>query len=322
MSNVVGITGNMALVNMMTAREVYGKALVEIGRENDSIVVLTADLMRSNKTGAFKAAFPARFFNVGISEQDMVGMAAGMALWGKVPFVTTFAKFAAMRACEQVHTDVAYQNLNVNIVATHAGVTSTGGGTHYALEDLAIMRSMANMTVIVPGDPNQVGKAVRAVAERPGPSYIRIGRGMEPVVYESQDYEYVIGKAITVKDGADATVIACGICVFNALAAATELEASGIKVRVIDMHTIKPLDAEAVLKAARDTGVIVTAEEHSIVGGLGSAVADVLAEAGFGIKFRKLGFPDEFAAYGPPEELYAKHGIDPAGIVRQVRSML
>jgi transketolase len=322
MSEVVGFTANLSLMSMMTAREVYGRALVEIGKENDDIVVLTADLMRSNKTGAFRTAFPARFFNTGISEQDMVGMAAGMALWGKVPFVSTFAAFASMRACEQVRTDVAYQNLNVNIVATHAGVTSTGGGTHYALEDLAIMRSMANMTVIVPGDPNQVGKAVHAVAKRPGPSYIRIGRGMEPVVYENEDYEYEIGKAITVKDGTDATVIACGICVFNALAAAKELEASGIKVRVIDMHTIKPLDVEAVVKAARETGVIVTAEEHSIVGGLGSAVADALAEAGLGIKFRKLGFPDEFAAYGPPEELYAKHGIDPAGIARQVRSIL
>lgn len=321
MAEVVGITGNLALVNMMTAREVYGNALVELGRQRNDVVVLTADLMRSNKTGAFRSAFPARFFNVGISEQDMVGMAAGMALRGKVPFVSTFAAFASMRACEQVRTDVAYQNLNVNIVATHGGVTSTGGTTHYALEDLAIMRAIANMTVIVPGDPNQVGRAVRAVVERDGPSYIRIGRGMEPVVYENDDYEYQIGKAVTVKDGSDVTVIACGICVFNALAAARELATQGISVRVIDMHTIKPLDSEVVLKAARETGAILTAEEHSVVGGLGSAVADVLAEAGLGIRFRKLGFPDAFAAYGPPEELYAKHGIDPAGIARQIKNI-
>jgi transketolase len=295
--------------------------LVELGRKNNDIVVLTADLVRVNKTGQFKERYPDRFFNTGVAEQDMMGIAAGLALEGKIPFVSTFAAFASMRACEQVRTDITYPNLKVRIVSTHGGVTSGGGTTHNALEDIAIMRSMANMTVVVPGDPNQVGKVLEASLRYQGPMYIRIGRGMEPIVYEG-DYDYAIGKAITTKDGKDATVIACGIAVFYALQAAARLEEKGISVRVLDMHTVKPLDVEAVLKAAKETGKILTAEEHSIVGGLGSAVAETILESGIPIKFKRLGVPDVFVPIGSPEEIHAKYGFDAAGIYRELNSML
>jgi len=320
-AEVKGATHNIAQMMQMTAaREVYGKVLAELGKKNKDIVVLTADLMRANKSGQFRANFPDRFFNTGIAEQDMMSIAAGLALEGKIPFASTFATFASMRACEQVRTDIAYPNLQVRIVATHAGVTMSGGTTHYAVEDIAILRSMANMTVIVPGDPNQVGKVIEASLDYAGPVYIRIGRGKEPVVYE-KEYDFKIGKAITVRQGKDATVIACGIAVFHALQAATKLAEKGISIRVIDMHTVKPLDTEAVLKAARETGKIVTAEEHSIIGGLGSAVAETILEGGVSVKFKRLGIPDVFPPIGSPEELYAEYGFDGDGIARQLTSM-
>ncbi len=319
---VTGMTINIGqLIQMMTAREVYGRVLAELGRENKDIVVLTADTMRSNRTGDFREVCPDRFFNFGIAEQNMTTAAAGMALMGKIPFVTTFAVFSSMRACEQVRTDIAYPNLKVRIVATHSGLTSGGGTTHNCLEDLAIMRSMANITVIAPGDPNQIGMAVRASVDYPGPVYMRIGRGMEPVVY-NEDYEYAIGKAVTAKDGSDATIIACGICVFYAMAAAAKLAEEGVSIRVLDMHTIKPLDVDAVLKAAKDTGVIVTAEEHNIMGGLGGAVAETILEAGIPVKFKRLGVPDLYAANGEPEVLHAKYGFDTEGIYQQLKKML
>jgi transketolase len=305
----------------MNAREIYGKALVEVGRINKDIVVLTADLMRSTSTGDFKKANPERFFNFGIAEQNMFTAAAGMALCGKMPFVSTFAAFNSMRACEQVRTDIAYPNLPVRMVATHSGFALGGGTTHNALEDIAIMRCMANMTVINPGDPAQVGKAVHATLDYPGPVYIRIGRGNEPVVYH-EDYEYKIGKAITAKTGNDASIIAVGITLSYAVEAAYKLAEEGINVRVIDMHTIKPLDTDAVLKAAAETGVVITVEEHNVIGGLGSAVSETILEAGIPVKFKRLGVPDLYAVLGKQKELHAKYGFDADGIYAQLKSML
>jgi len=310
-----------ALIEKMSAREVYGKKLAELSRVNDKIVVLTADLMRTNKTGDFRKASPERFFNTGVAEQNMMGIAAGLALEGKIPFVSTMATFATMRACEQVRTTICYPNLNVRIVATHSGLTTGAGPTHYGQEDIAIARSMANMTVIAPGDPNQIGKVVEAALDYKGPIYIRIGRGGEPVVY-NEDYTYEIGRSITVKEGKDATVIACGVVVSCALEAALRLSREGIDLRVIDMHTIKPLDRGAVIKAAKETGVLITGEDHTIIGGLGTAVAEVIAEENLSCKFKKLGIPDVYGAIGSPEALYHKYGYDADGIYFAVKAML
>ena len=313
-------TYDVSILQQMTAREIYGKKLAEEGEKDSRIVVLTADLMRANKTGDFKNKYPSRFYNTGIAEQDMMGIAAGMALEGLMPFASTFSTFASMRACEQVRMDICYPNLPVRIVATHSGLTSGMGPTHYSQEDIAITRSFINMTVIVPGDPNQIGKVVEASLSYPGPIYIRIGRGMEPVVYED-DYEYVIGKAIEVKTGKDAAIIACGVTVSYALEAASKMSEKGKDVRVIDMHTIKPLDRQAVIDAAR-TGTIVTVEDHNITGGLGTAVAEVLAEENISCRFKRLGIPNVFAAVGTPEELYAKYGYDGDGIFATLQGLL
>ncbi len=309
------------LIEKMSAREVYGKTLADLSKVNDKIVVLTADLMRTNKTGDFQKVSPERFFNTGIAEQNMMGIAAGLAFEGKIPFVSTMATFASMRACEQVRTSICYPNLNVRIVATHSGLTTGAGPTHYGQEDIAITRSMANMTVIVPGDPNQIGKVVEASLDFAGPMYIRIGRGGEPVVY-NEDYQYEIGKAITVRDGKDATVIACGVIVSCALEAAQKLAQDGIDLRVIDMHTIKPIDRDAIIKAVKETGVIITDEDHNVTGGLGSAVAEVLAEEKLACDFKRLGIPDVYGAIGAPEDLYHKYGYDADGICAAVKVIL
>jgi len=309
------------LIEKMSAREVYGKKMAEIGSKDERIVVLTADLMRSNRTGDFQKAHPERFFNIGIAEQNMMGIAAGLALDGKIPFVSTMATFATMRACEQVRTDICYANLPVRIVATHGGLTTGAGPTHYGQEDLAIMRSLPNITVIAPGDPNQIGKVVEAAIDWEGPMYIRIGRGGEPIVYQ-EEYEYKIGKAITINDGNDLTLIATGSIVFHAVMAAEKLAKEGIAARVIDMHTIKPLDREVVIKAAQETGAIITAEDHTIFGGLGSAVAEVLADEGIACKFKRLGIPDLFAGYGEPEYLYNLYGYDAEGIYKTAKDLL
>lgn len=308
----------------MTQAEIYGHVLVELGKEHPEIVLLTADLAKSTKTGVFFKEFPERSFNVGIAEQNMTAIAAGLATCGKKPFISTFGAFASMRACEMVRSDIAYPNLNVKIVATHAGLSmGNGGTTHHVTEDLAIMRSMANMTVVVPADGIETAKLVRACMDYPGPLYTRIGRGFEPPVYENEDYDFAIGKAITMREGNDATVIACGVCVLAAMDAADALkDEDGISIRVLNMHTIKPLDAEAVLKAASETKCIVTAEEHNIYGGLGGAVAEVLADAGVGIKFKRIGMPDAYSVIGYPEDLYARYGMDVDGIMATVRETL
>ena len=309
------------LIEKNSAREVYGKKLAEVGKVNPRIVVLTADLMRTNKTGDFQKACPERFFNTGIAEQNMMGIAAGLALEGKMPFVSTMATFATMRACEQVRTDICYNNLPVRIVATHGGLTTGAGATHYGQEDMAITRSLPNMTVIAPGDPNQIGKVIEASLDWEGPIYIRIGRGGEPVVYRDE-YKYEIGKAITFKEGSDVTIIATGAILYYAIAASEKLSKDGIDARVIDMHTVKPLDRAVVIKAAKETGGIVTGEDHNITGGLGTAVAEVLAEEGLSCRFKRLGIPDVFGAIGQPEELYHKYGYDADGICAGVKSIL
>ncbi len=310
-----GFTYNIETIDMLTQAEVYGKVLVEMGKTNKDIVVLTADLMRSNKTREFFDTYPERSFNVGVAEQNLFGVAAGLARAGKIPFASTFAAFASMRACEQVRTDIAYNDLPVKIVATHSGLSmGTGGPTHFATEDVAIMRSMASMTVIVPADAIETARAVSACVEWPGPVYMRIGRGLEPPAYEDESYDYEIGKSVLMREGSDITVICCGVAVSAAVDVSRTLEKDGLSVRVVNMHTVKPLDRDAVLKAAKETKFIITAEEHSIIGGLGSAVAEALAEEGAGVKLMRLGVPDEYSEIGYPEALYNRYKLDAGGM--------
>lgn len=317
-----GFTYNIETIDMLTQAEVYGKILVELGRENKDIVVLTADLMRSNKTSEFFKAFPERSFNVGIAEQNLFGVAAGLARAGKIPFASTFAAFASLRACEQVRTDIAYNNIPVKIVATHSGLSmGTGGPTHFATEDIAIMRSFANMTVIVPADAIETARAVASCIDVPGPVYIRIGRGLEPLAYENDQYDYEIGKSVLMRDGSDVAIICCGVAVLPAIEASKSLEREGLSVRVINMHTIKPIDKGAVLKAAAETGCIITAEEHNIIGGLGSAVAEILAEEGAAVKLKRLGIPDEYSEIGYPEFLYNRYHLDTSSMLAAINEL-
>ncbi len=308
----------------MTPAEIYGQVLTQLGEDRKEIVALTADLAKSTKIGKFGTKFPERFFNVGIAEQNLFGIASGLALAGFLPFVSTFAVFASLRAAEQVRTDICYQNLDCKIIATHSGVSfGQAGTTHHCTEDLAVMRSFANMTVIAPADGYETANAVVACADYPGPVYIRIGRGFERTVHESADYGYEIGKAITMHEGSDITVIACGPCVLHAVEAARTLkENQDISVRVINMHTIKPLDKEAVLQAVKDTRRIVTAENHNILGGLGSAVAEVITEGGKSCRLKRLGIPDTYASVGHPDDLYNYYKIDSEGIAEAVTELL
>ena len=279
MAVITGTNWNAYDGATMTAREIYGRTLAAMAEHNDKIVGLTADLEKTTAIKFFADKYPERFYNVGIAEQNMFGIAAGLAKAGLIPFASTMAIFATMRAAEQVRTDIAYQNLPVKIIATHAGISfGHAGTTHHCTEDFAIMRAIPNMTVICPADGIETSKAVQACIDIPGPVYVRIGRGFEPPCHENDDYEYEIGKAITMRDGTDLTIIACGIAVLQALNAAKTLaEYDGLSVRVIDMHTIKPIDRDAMLKAVMDTRRILTIEEHNIYGGLGDAVASVIA---------------------------------------------
>lgn len=324
MAIITGTNWNAYDAATMTAREIYGRTLADLGKANPKIVGVTADLAKTTAIVHFADAFPDRFFNVGIAEQNMFGVAAGLAKAGLIPFASTMAIFTCLRGGEQVRTDIAYQNLPVKIIATHAGISfGHAGTTHHCTEDLAVMRSIANMTVICPADGIETSKAVQACAYTPGPVYIRIGRGFEPPCYESDHYTYAIGKAITMKEGSDLTIICCGVAVLQSLQAAKTLaEQDNISVRVINMHTIKPLDREAVIKAVTETRRILTVEEHNVLGGLGDAVASVIAESGKGCVFRKHGIQDTFATIGYAEDLYAHYGLDANGIVDQVRSIL
>lgn len=308
----------------MTPAEIYGQILTQLGEERPEIVALTADLAKSTKIGKFGDKFPERFFNVGIAEQNMFGIASGLALAGFLPFVSTFAVFAALRAGEQVRTDICYQNLNCKIIATHSGVSfGQAGTTHHCTEDLAVMRSFANMTVIAPADGYETANAVQACIDYPGPVYMRIGRGFEPTIYDSPEYGYEIGKAVTMHEGSDITVIACGPCVLHAVEAAKTLkDTQGVEVRVINMHTIKPLDKEAIMNAVNDTRKIVTVENHSIFGGLGSAVAEAITEGGKSCRLKRLGLQDTFAIVGQPDDLMNYYKIDAEGIIEAVSEIL
>ena len=312
------------MTNMVATRDAYGEALKELGGLNKDIVVLDADLSGSTKTSVFRKAYPKRFFNVGIAEQNMFGMAAGMAKAGLVPYISTFAIFASMRALDQFHTDICYQNLNVKIIATHAGLSfGQAGTTHHCTEDLSITRAMANLKVIVPADGMETANAVQAAYEIPGPVYIRINRGFDMKLYETTEYDFLVGKAVKLCEGTDLTIIACGSCVYQAVEAAKILDSvDGIKVRVLDMHTIKPIDREAVLSALQETRRIITVEDHNIYGGLGSAVAEVIAESGKACAFKRLGIPDTFSIIGLHEDLMAYYKIDTNGIVETVRELL
>jgi len=305
-------------MEMVATRDAYGKALVKLGAMDPRIVVLDADLSKSTKTADFMKRYPDRFFNVGIAEQNMMGIAAGLAAAGKIPFASTFAVFAAGRAFEQVRNSIAYTCLNVKIAATHAGLTvGEDGASHQAIADLAAMRALPNMTVIVPADGVETEQAVFAAAGSEGPCYIRLGRPALPVLFDS-GYRFRVGRAAVMRPGYDATVIACGIMVAEALRAAGELEAEGLSVRVINMSTIKPLDREAVVAAARETGAVVTAEEHTIIGGLGSAVAETLVET-VPVPMERVGIKDVFGESGQPSELLEKYGLTANNIKEAVR---
>lgn len=308
----------------MSAREIYGRVLAQMSGEDVRIVGVTADLAKSTAIAFFEQARPERFVNVGIAEQNLMGVAAGLAKSGLVPFASTFATFASMRAAEQVRTDICYQNLPVKIIATHGGLSfGAAGTTHHCTEDLAIMRSFANMTVIVPADGIETANAVRACMDIDGPVYIRIGRGFEPPFYESEDYGFEIGRAQTVREGSDIAIITCGIGVLQSVEAARSLqELDGLSVRVINMHTVKPIDREAILEAVTETRRILTVEEHNTIGGLGDAVASIIAESGKGCAFSKHGLNDEYSLVGYPEDLYAHYQLDADGIMAVVRELM
>ncbi|SEQ32069.1 transketolase [Lachnospiraceae bacterium NE2001] len=312
----------MADVVKIATRDSYGNALVELGQEKDNVVVLDADLAAATKTGTFKKAFPERHIDCGIAEADMMGIAAGLATCGKVPFASTFAMFAAGRAFEQVRNSIGYPHLNVKIGATHAGISvGEDGASHQCNEDIALMRTIPGMTIINPSDDVEAKAAVKAAYEIDGPVYMRFGRLAVPVINDNADYKFEVGKGVLLKDGSDITIIATGLEVGESLKAAEMLEADGVSVRVINMHTIKPLDKDIVVKAAQETKKIFTAEEHSIIGGLGSAVAEVLAEECQTPLYR-IGVRDTFGESGPAVELLKKYKLDADGIYEQVKANL
>lgn len=302
-------------------REAYGEALKELGARYKDIVVLDADLSKSTKTNVFGKAYPDRFFNVGIAEQNLMGTAAGLAAAGKIPFVSTFAMFAAGRAFEQVRNSICYPKLNVKIAATHAGLTvGEDGASHQAIEDISLMRGIPNMTVIVPADATETHQALAFAVEYKGPVYIRLGRMSVPDVF-GEGYQFQHGKAVQLAEGADVTIIATGVMVAPARRAADELTQSGLSARVLNMHTIKPIDKEAVIKAAGETGAIVTCEEHSIIGGLGSAVAEVVVENA-PVPMERVGVLDTFGESGTPDALLAKYNLTVADIVRAAKRVV
>ena len=311
----------MADVKKVATRQSYGEALVELGAEHDDFVVFDADLAAATQTGKFKAAYPDRFFDAGIAEQNLMGLAAGVATTGRVAFASTFAMFAAGRAFEQVRNSIGYPHLNVKIGATHAGISvGEDGATHQCNEDIALMRTIPGMTVIVPADDVEAKAAVRAAYETDGPVYMRFGRLAVPVFNDPDTYEFHLGKGVVLREGTDVTVVATGLMVAEALAAADELAEKGVSTEVINIHTIKPLDEELVRASAAKTGHVVTAEEHSVIGGLGDAVLAALAESP--VPLRKLGVNDVFGESGPAVDLLHKYNLDAAGIVAAVEGLL
>ena len=310
----------MSEMRKIATRDSYGNALVALGREHENLVVLDADLAAATKTGMFKKVFPDRHIDCGIAESNMMGIAAGLATTGKVPFASTFAMFAVGRAFEQVRNSIGYPHLNVKIGATHAGISvGEDGATHQCNEDIALMRTIPGMTIVVPADDIEAREAVRAAYETDGPFYLRFGRLAVPVINDRPDYHFELGKGNIVREGTDLALIACGLELGEALQAAARLEEDGISARVINMHTIKPLDRDLLIRSAADCGRVVTVEEHSIIGGLGSAVAETLTEA-YPAKLLRIGIRDRFGESGPAAELLHKYQLDAEGIYRQIRA--
>ena len=306
----------------IATRESYGRTLAELGKEHEDFLVLDADLAGSTKTAVFRKAFPERHINCGIAEQNMIGVAAGIAATGRVAFASSFAMFAAGRAYEQIRNSVGYPQLNVKIAATHGGISvGEDGATHQCNEDFALMRTIPGMVVMVPSDDVEAAAMVRAAYEHKGPVYMRFSRLATPVFNNPETYRFEIGKAITMREGKDVAIIAAGLPVASAMEAAEKLAAEGIEARVIDMHTIKPLDEEAVLPAAKEIGKIVTVEEHSVIGGLGSAVAEVLAEQ-CPAKLKRVGVYDRYTESGPAEALIHHYGLDGEGVYSAIKAFL
>lgn len=311
----------MADVKKVATRQSYGEELVALGAEHDDFVVLDADLAAATQTGRFRDAYPDRFFNAGIAEGNLMGVAAGIATTGRVAFASTFAMFAAGRAFEQIRNSIGYPHLNVKICATHAGISvGEDGASHQCNEDLALMRAIPGMTVVVPADDVEARAAVRAAYEHEGPVYMRLGRLAVPVFNDPQDYEFELGKGILLREGGDVTIVACGLMVQAALEAADLLAEKGVSAEVINIHTIKPLDEELVRASAAKTGRVVTCEEHSVIGGLGDAVLAALAESP--VPVRKVGVNDVFGESGPAVDLLHKYGLDAEGVAAAVERFL
>lgn len=312
----------MADVKKIATRESYGNALAECGAKYPNLVVLDADLAGATKTGVFKKAFPDRHIDCGIAECNMTGIAAGLATCGKIPFISSFAMFAAGRNFEQVRNSIGYPHLNVKIGATHAGITvGEDGATHQCNEDVALMRTIPGMTVIVPADDVEAKAAVEAAINYEGPVYLRFGRAAVPVINDNPDYKFEIGKGVVVREGKDVTIVASGICVAEALTAAEKLAADGVDAEVINIHTIKPLDEELIVASAKKTGRVITVEEHSVIGGLGSAVCDALS-AKQPTPVCKIGINDTFGESGPAAALVVKYGLDGESIYRKAKEFL
>lgn len=306
----------------IATRESYGNALVELGKVNDQVVVLDADLAGATKTGTFKKAFPERFFDCGIAECNMAGIAAGLATTGMIPFMSSFAMFAAGRAYEQIRNSIGYPHLNVKIGATHAGISvGEDGATHQCNEDIALMRTIPGMVVISPSDDVEARAAVKAAAEYVGPVYLRFGRLAAPVINDNPDYKFEIGKGIVLREGTDITLIATGLMVGYTLEAAEMLAKDGISAKVINIHTIKPLDTDLVVSAAKETGKVVTVEEHSVIGGLGGAVCEALSEQ-CPVPVKRIGINDEYGQSGPAVELLHHYKLDAEGIYGQIKEFL
>lgn len=304
----------------IATRESYGRTLAQLGAENNKVVVLDADLAESTKTCMFQEKFPERHFDCGIAEGNMVSIAAGMAAAGMIPFVSSFAMFATGRAYEQIRNSVGYPHLNVKICASHAGISvGEDGATHQCVEDIALMRGIPGMVVVNPADDTEASQAVRALADYQGPAYLRLGRLAVPVINDPESYHFELGRAVTLREGKDATVIATGLMVARALEAAEQLAQEGIQVRVVNMHTIKPLDVEAVVSAAKETGCIVTAEEHSVIGGLYSAVCEAMVGAGVSCPVSAVAIMDAFGQSGPANDLLKHYGLTAEAIAQKVR---
>lgn len=309
----------MSEVKKIATRESYGNALVELGAEHDNLIVLDADLAAATKTGVFKKAYPDRHIDCGIAECNMMGIAAGLSTTGIVPFASTFAMFAAGRAFEQVRNSIGYPHLNVKIGATHAGISvGEDGATHQCNEDIALMRTIPGMVILNPADDVEAKACVKAAYEYNEPVYLRFGRLAVPVINDRPDYKFELGKGVVLREGKDVTIVATGLCVSSALEAAEKLAADGIDAKIINIHTIKPLDEELIVAAAKETGKVVTVEEHSVIGGLGSAVCDALAEK-CPVPVKKIGVQDVFGESGPAVALLAKYKLDGEGVYEQVK---